>query len=106
MVFNNGASARDCAVRDLSGTESRIYFADISELPPQFELEMPNKGLRVQARVVWSRGANHGVEFAEKIKRGPIPCAAPWPPNPSPDLAPAFVDPPFNRVWSNLPVRH
>lgn len=68
IVFNSRASVLDCAVRDLSDTGARIYFADVSKLPFQFELEIPNRGLRIQARVVWSRGANHGVAFLEAMK--------------------------------------
>ncbi len=67
IVFNNRSSILDCTVRDLSDTGARIYFADTSELPPEFDLEIPNRGLRVQGRVMWSRGANHGVLFLEKL---------------------------------------
>ncbi len=48
--------------------KARIYLADTSELPATFELEIPNRGLRVQGCVVWSRGANHGVMFRERVK--------------------------------------
>jgi len=68
ISFNNRSSVLDCTVRDLSETGARIYFADASELPASFELEIPNKGVRVQGRVVWSRGANHGVIFRERQK--------------------------------------
>jgi hypothetical protein len=75
VVFNNRASALDCTVRDLSDTGARVTFADVSIPPPEFELEIPSKGLRVQARLVWSRGATHGVAFSEKaqIWTGPTP---------------------------------
>jgi hypothetical protein len=59
VVFNNQASALDCTVRDLSDTGARITFADVSIPPPGFELEIPGKGLRIQARLVGSRGATH-----------------------------------------------
>ena len=68
ILFNNRSSVLDCAVRDLSETGARIYLADTSELPATFELEIPNRGLRVQGCVVWSRGANHGVMFRERVK--------------------------------------
>jgi hypothetical protein len=68
IVFNNCASILNCTVRDLSDTGARIYFADVSELPPAFDLVIPNRGVRVQARVMWSRGANHGVMFSERLK--------------------------------------
>ncbi len=68
IVFNNRCSILDCTIRDLSDTGARIYFADISEIPPEFDLEIPNRRVRVPGRLVWSRGANHGVMFLNKLK--------------------------------------
>ena len=68
ILFNNRASVLDCTVRDLSEAGARIYFADTAALPATFELEIPSKGVRVQGCVMWSRGANHGVMFREKVK--------------------------------------
>jgi hypothetical protein len=68
ILFNNRASVLDCTVRDLSEAGARIYFADTAALPATFELEIPNKGLRIEGRVMWSRGANHGVMFRQKVK--------------------------------------
>lgn len=68
ILFNNRSSVLNCTVRDLSGTGARIYFADVSALPPEFELEIPSRGLRVRSRVAWSQGANHGAQFLEEIK--------------------------------------
>ncbi len=68
IVFNNRSSVLDCCVRDLSDTGARIYFADTSELPSVFELEIPNRGVRAKGRLMWSRGANHGVMFLEKLQ--------------------------------------
>ena len=68
IVFNNRSLVIDCTVRNLSDTGAGISFADISPIPPEFELEIPNRGLRVQSRVMWSRGANHGVMFWQKVK--------------------------------------
>jgi hypothetical protein len=68
VVFNSRSSVLDCTVRDLSDTGACIYFANVSAIPPEFELEIPNRGVRVYASLVWSRGANHGVMFLEKPK--------------------------------------
>jgi hypothetical protein len=68
IVSNNQSSPIECTVRDLSDTGARIYFADASAIPPYFELEIPTKGLRIQSRLVWSQGANHGLTFLEKLK--------------------------------------
>ncbi len=68
VLFNNRASVLACTVRDLSDAGARIYFADVSAIPPEFEIEIPNRGLRAQARLMWSRGANHGIMFLNKAK--------------------------------------
>lgn len=61
-------SPLEFTVRDLSDTGARIYLADASGLPREFTLEIPTRGLRVPARIVWSRGANHGLMFLERVK--------------------------------------
>ena len=63
VVFNNRSSVLDCTVRDLSNTGAQLTLPDVSALPPDFELEIPGKNLQVQARLMWSRGKNHGVRF-------------------------------------------
>jgi hypothetical protein len=63
VVFNNRSSVLDCTVRDLSDTGAQLTLADVSALPHDFELEIPGKSLQVQARLMWSRGRNHGVRF-------------------------------------------
>ncbi len=63
VLLNNRSSVLDCTVRDLSDTGAQLTFADFSLLPLDFELEIPSRDLRIQARVMWSRGTNHGVRF-------------------------------------------
>ena len=65
VVFNNRSSVLDCTVRDLSDTGAQITLADVSTLPPDFELEIPSKDILVQVQVMWSRGKNHGVRFVQ-----------------------------------------
>ena len=76
IVFDGRSSVLDCTVRDLSGTGARIYFADVSAIPPEFELEIPSKGLLVQGRLMWSRGANHGIMFLKQVKAWTDPLRA------------------------------
>src|SRR5215218_10453290 len=73
VVFNNRSSVLTCTVRDLSEIGARICFTDAFELPPEFDLEIPSRGLRLPARLVWSRGANYGVVFLKKAKAGTVP---------------------------------
>ncbi|GEO19277.1 PilZ domain-containing protein [Microvirga aerophila] len=78
VVFNNRGSVLDCTVQDLSNIGARIYFTNAVELPPEFELEIPSRRLRLLARRIWSREASHGVMFLEKAKAGTVPPAG-WP---------------------------
>jgi hypothetical protein len=66
IVSNNLSSPVECTVRDLSNTGARVYFADSSDLPMEFELEIPSKGIQVQARLMWRQGANHGLMFLQE----------------------------------------
>ncbi|WP_457094974.1 PilZ domain-containing protein [Microvirga sp. P5_D2] len=68
ITSDSGAVSIECIVRDLSDTGARIYLTDNSSLPLEFVLEIPSRGLRVQSRLMWGRGANHGVVFLEVVK--------------------------------------
>ena len=70
VLFNNRASVFDCTVRDLSESGAQLTLADVSSLPLDFELEIPSKNLRVLARVIWSRGKNHGISFVQEQDGG------------------------------------
>ncbi len=63
IIFNNRCSVISCTVRDLSDTGARIAFGHVIEIPAEFEFEIPKKGMSVWARVVWSKGKEHGVKF-------------------------------------------
>lgn len=68
IVFNNRSSVLDCTVRNLSETGAGIAFDGIYPIPPEFELVIPNRGLQAQGRLIWSRGAHHGVMFWQKAR--------------------------------------
>jgi PilZ domain len=68
IVFNNRSSALDCTVRNLSDSGAGISFAGVSPISTEFELEIPNRSFQVHNRLVWNRGANHGVMFWQKAK--------------------------------------
>ena len=63
IMLNNRSSVLDCTVKNLSDIGANLVFADVSLLPQAFELDIPSRNLRVQARLIWSRGATHGVMF-------------------------------------------
>jgi len=57
-----------CIVRDLSDTGARLYITETSLLAPEFDVDIPSRRVRVRARLVWSRGCNHGVMFLEQVR--------------------------------------
>ena len=63
IMLNNRSSVLDCTVKNLSDIGANLVFADVSLLPQDFELDIPSRNLRVRARLIWSRGATHGVMF-------------------------------------------
>ncbi len=70
VVFNNRSSAFDCTIQNLSDIGALLTFADVSSPPRDFELEIPSKNLRVPARLIWSRGKNHGISFVQEQNGG------------------------------------
>ena len=63
IMLNNRSSVLDCTVKNLPDIRAKLVFADVSLLPQNFELDIPSRNLRVQARLIWSRGAIHSVMF-------------------------------------------
>lgn len=66
IVFNERFSLIECTVQDLSDTGAKIAFAHPVQIPPEFEFEIPKKNLSLRARVMWSKGKQHGVMFIEE----------------------------------------
>jgi len=57
--------ALDCTIRDLSDEGARIAFSATVALPEVIELDIPQRELRRQARVVWRRNDEVGLSFVE-----------------------------------------
>lgn len=76
IVSLTRASLIECTVRDLSDTGARLCFRNATDLPPEFQLEIPRRGLRVHSRLTWSQGNNHGVIFMEEVKAWTDPLRA------------------------------
>lgn len=72
VIFNNRCSVLDCTVSDISETGARISFAHPVEIPPEFELDIPKRRSVDQARVMWSRGAEHGIQFIDDPRTADI----------------------------------
>ncbi|NIX78373.1 PilZ domain-containing protein [Microvirga terricola] len=65
VIFNNRCSVIDCTVRDISESGARITFAHLTQLPSEFELDIPRRGSVVRARVMWSNGKDAGIVFID-----------------------------------------
>jgi hypothetical protein len=57
-----------CTVRNLSATGARIWLPGRTELPHEFELEIPSLGQALKVRLIWSRARSHGVMFLEAFR--------------------------------------
>lgn len=65
IILNNRNSVIDCTVRDLSETGAKITFAHTVQIPSEFELSIPRRGLVVRARVMWTKGKDLGITFID-----------------------------------------
>lgn len=65
IIFNNGSSTLDCIVRNLSETGAKLEVSGAVTVPERFELDIPRKGERRRARIVWRRSDEMGIAFEE-----------------------------------------
>ena len=65
IVFNGGASALDCLVRNFSDHGCRLVMSNTVRVPAWFTLRIKDDGRRLPVRVRWRDDASVGVEFDE-----------------------------------------
>ncbi|MET0532005.1 MAG: PilZ domain-containing protein [Microvirga sp.] len=63
IIINGRSSTLECAVQDLSSSGAKLAFASPEGIPFEFDLEIPTKGSRQRARLVWRQGSICGVRF-------------------------------------------
>ena len=63
--FNNGQSALDCLIRNLSDTGAKLIVSAAVTLPECFDLIVPRKSLTRRVRIAWRRGEEIGVRFED-----------------------------------------
>jgi two-component system cell cycle response regulator len=71
VITHKNCSVVDCCVRDLSETGARIRCQDQAAIPSEFRLLLPMDGIMRDARVVWRRGDDLGVQFTAEWKKAP-----------------------------------
>lgn len=62
VVFNDGQSALDCSIRDLSEGGVRLLFPDPTIMPHVFQLHLLD-GRILECELRWARGGFIGVKF-------------------------------------------
>jgi hypothetical protein len=63
ITFNNGRTAIDCLIRDLSDLGARVTFSDAVTVPDIFDIYIPQKEQTLRARVLWRHGGELGISF-------------------------------------------
>jgi hypothetical protein len=63
--FQNRSVTMDCVVRDISISGAKLEIHDSFTLPPEFELEIPQRGAILRCRLVWRTEGAAGVKFED-----------------------------------------
>lgn len=54
-----------CTIWDLSKTGLRLVIDDPSDIPVEFELQVPSQGAAARVRLVWTNGVHYGARFTD-----------------------------------------
>ena len=63
IVFPNFAAILDCTMRDVSDTGAKLIAVNAAAVPDKFALVLITDQVMRDAKVVWRRGNEIGVEF-------------------------------------------
>ena len=63
IIFGNRRSVFDCMVRNLSETGALLKLPNTIDIPDQFELQIVNEDIQVNAVVRWRTATELGVQF-------------------------------------------
>src|SRR3712207_4723993 len=63
IQIEDRASDIECTVRDISEAGAQIFLHSPVELPAEFTINIPKRGLSARVRMMWSRDRRHGVMF-------------------------------------------
>ncbi|HEY8580193.1 MAG TPA: PilZ domain-containing protein [Beijerinckiaceae bacterium] len=73
LVYANGRMSAPCTIRNMSSTGAKIMLEGALPLPQDFELFVPQKNLKLNARLVWRNGLEIGVSFVAAEAPEPPP---------------------------------
>ncbi|MGH6830219.1 MAG: PilZ domain-containing protein [Methylocella sp.] len=71
ILFLNNLSIVDCTIRDLSPAGCKISCGDTLSVPSEFRLVTVNDNLIRNAKVMWRRGGQIGIQFTSEARRAP-----------------------------------
>ncbi len=70
LRYRTQPATHSCVVRDISTSGARLVMTGAAWLPENFELEIRHRDLRVNARAVWRKDEEIGIEF---LSKGEVP---------------------------------
>jgi hypothetical protein len=65
VYYDKRSASADCLIRDMSDGGARLELSENVIIPDLMELYIPKKEKTVHARVLWRRGNEVGVEYAD-----------------------------------------
>lgn len=65
IVYQNGAVAVDCVIRNISATGAKIDVSESIVLPSHFDIVIPQKNVSHRAELRWRHGGETGVAFLD-----------------------------------------
>jgi len=71
IYFNNRSETVDCFVRDISGHGARLTLVSDITIPDAVDLHIPQRNQTYRANVLWRRGAEMGLAFAQPQQSAP-----------------------------------
>ena len=73
IEFNKGASKIDCVVKNISDTGAKLEVTSAVSLPIEFSLDIPHRGKRHRAKLMWREKDAVGVHFVPLDGRDAAP---------------------------------
>jgi hypothetical protein len=70
LRFKTRNGALSCVVRNLSDAGARLVAEGSYWIPERFELEVPHRDMRIDARVVWRAETEMGIAFLSPRQDG------------------------------------
>jgi hypothetical protein len=55
----------ECIVWDLSESGVRLVLSEASDIPLEFELQIPSEGAKAMVRLIWTTGFHYGAAFTD-----------------------------------------